>query len=189
MNNKHKYIIFLNLYLCISNFKIRTQISVISSFLSCLKYLLYIVCIIIKYLNVNIALHKTYGSKLASPPLYDSLSLYLSPMRLSMKSLALLSCFLLLTLSLLIPNSSSFQSDELLIEDDEFIKSPDLGRPSISSPTRKTVSDSGSDSKVQFVLEHAFGDSEFTPAGTFSARLKTWSHGGQVALPLLDSIN
>ncbi|KAL1803186.1 hypothetical protein ACET3Z_031833 [Daucus carota] len=94
----------------------------------------------------------------------------------SMKSLTLL---LLLVFSLSIPNSLSFQSDELLIEDEEFVKSPDLSRPSISPLTRKTVSDSGSDSKVQFVLEHAFGDSEFTPAGTFSARLKTWSHGGQ----------
>ena len=40
-----------------------------------------------------------------------------------------------------------------------------------------------SDSKaIQFDLEHAFGDSGFSPAGTVTARLKSWSHGGQVRI-------
>jgi hypothetical protein len=42
------------------------------------------------------------------------------------------------------------------------------------------------DKKIQFDLEHCFGDSEFTPAGSFSARLRTLPHGRQVCLlPLL----
>ncbi|KAK3415854.1 hypothetical protein EUGRSUZ_H01412, partial [Eucalyptus grandis] len=38
-------------------------------------------------------------------------------------------------------------------------------------------------------LEHAFGDSDFSPAGTFSARLKTWSHGPQTLTKLRFSRN
>ncbi|KAK6137813.1 hypothetical protein DH2020_028438 [Rehmannia glutinosa] len=92
-------------------------------------------------------------------------------------------------LLLLSTTSFAFQSDELLLDDEEFGleggRSPDPAattRPvSTQSTGRKRSLDSGSDpdSKIQFSLEHAFGDSDFTPAGTFSARLKTSSHGGQ----------
>ena len=85
-------------------------------------------------------------------------------------------------------SSFAFQSDELLVDDDEFgleggvqSKSPEVTRTqSPPQATRKRFSDRDSDSKIQFQLEHAFGDSDFSPAGTFTARLKTWSHGGQV---------
>lgn len=50
-------------------------------------------------------------------------------------------------------------------------------------------SDSDSDSKIQITLEHAFGDSDFFPAATFSARLKTWSHGAQTLTKLRFSRN
>ncbi|GLT31862.1 hypothetical protein SLA2020_065680 [Shorea laevis] len=53
----------------------------------------------------------------------------------------------------------------------------------------KRHSESESDSKIQFSLEHAFGDSDFVPAGTFSARLKTWNHGGQTITKLQFSRN
>jgi len=104
---------------------------------------------------------------------------------------------LLFFLSFLIFSSSiAFQSDELLVDDDEFglegakPRSTDLYTSSSSSPQqqqqtptiRRRYSDpTDLDSKVQFTLEHAFGDSDFSPAGTFSARLKTWSHGGKVS--------
>lgn len=98
----------------------------------------------------------------------------------------------ILTLSLLSFPSLGFQSDELLVDDEEFglegapqPRSPEpipsRSQP-VTTPTRKRHSDLDSDSKIQFSLDHAFGDSDFTPAGTFSARLKTWSHGGQVYL-------
>ncbi|XP_058216277.1 uncharacterized protein LOC131327238 [Rhododendron vialii] len=104
----------------------------------------------------------------------------------------------LLYLSLLFLSSSAFQSDELLAEDEEFglgggHRSPDLDLaastrsvppPQPTRPARRGSSDSDSDSKIQFPLEHAFGDSEFSPAGTFTARLKTWSHGGQTLTKL-----
>lgn len=90
--------------------------------------------------------------------------------------------------------SYAFQSDELLGDDEEFglegsPKHPDVqvispSRP--SQPARKkssqSVPGSDSDSKVQFSLEHAFGESDFSPAGTFTARLKTSPHGGQVCV-------
>ncbi|KAG5549573.1 hypothetical protein RHGRI_014781 [Rhododendron griersonianum] len=96
----------------------------------------------------------------------------------------------LLYLSLLLLSSSAFKSDELLAEDEEFgleggHRSPDLDLtastrsvppPQPTRPARRGSSDSDSDSKIQFPLEHAFGDSEFSPAGTFTARLKTWSN-------------
>ncbi|KAK6144960.1 hypothetical protein DH2020_021780 [Rehmannia glutinosa] len=110
------------------------------------------------------------------------------------------SWFLLLCLSLLLSTTSfAFQSDELLLDDEEFGleggRSPDPAattRPvSTQSTGRKRSLDSGSDpdSKIQFSLEHAFGDSDFTPAGTFSARLKTSSHGGQTLTKLRFSRN
>lgn len=93
--------------------------------------------------------------------------------------------------TLLFSSSFAFQSDELLLDDEEFgleggshprspepviTDSPPKQTPSI----RRRYSDPDLDSKIQFTLEHAFGDSDFSSAGTFSARLKTWSHGGQV---------
>lgn len=92
-----------------------------------------------------------------------------------------------LALFLVISSLHAFQSDEL---DEEFgleggnlqpqerILDPVV--PTRSTPTRGKYSDSDSDSKIQITLEQAFGDSDFFPAATFSARLKTWSHGAQV---------
>lgn len=104
--------------------------------------------------------------------------------------------FLLLNLCFFFFSSliTSFQSDELLFDDEEFglegaRSSEDLDltrshpppiQPVHSSGSRRRPSDQDLDSKVQFSLEHAFGDSEFSPAGTFTARVKTWPHGGQV---------
>ncbi|CAH8256930.1 unnamed protein product [Arabidopsis lyrata] len=112
---------------------------------------------------------------------------------------------LLFFLSFLIFSSCiAFQSDELLVDDDEFglegakPRSTDLHTSSSSSPQqqqqtptiRRRYSDpTDLDSKVQFTLEHAFGDSDFSPAGTFSARLKTWSHGGKTLTKLRFSRN
>ncbi|KAH9572976.1 hypothetical protein CY35_02G180800 [Sphagnum magellanicum] len=47
-----------------------------------------------------------------------------------------------------------------------------------AAPTSPAVDASG-DKKIQFDLEHSFGDSEFTPAGSFSARLRASTHGRQ----------
>ncbi|XP_010553848.1 PREDICTED: ER membrane protein complex subunit 10-like [Tarenaya hassleriana] len=104
-------------------------------------------------------------------------------------------CFLFST-------SIAFQSDELLLDDDEFglegakprsaepLHTTSPTPPPTQAPTiRRRFSDSDSDSKIQFTLEHAFGDSDFSPAGTFSARLKTWSHGGQTLTKLRFSRN
>ncbi|KAM1312770.1 hypothetical protein ACFX2F_016887 [Malus domestica] len=60
-----------------------------------------------------------------------------------------------------------------------FTRSTHLSPSTTASTTRKRLSDLGSDSKIQFQLHHTFGDSDFSPVGTFSARLKTWNHGGQ----------
>ncbi|KAI3807810.1 hypothetical protein L1987_23744 [Smallanthus sonchifolius] len=113
---------------------------------------------------------------------------------------------ILLLFALLISSNSAFQSDELLADDEEFGleggRSPDIdvavpSSPQIASrsysspqPTRKRSADSESDSRVQFVLEHAFGDSsEFSAAGTFTARLKSSAHGGQTLTKLRFSRN
>ncbi|KAL3838531.1 hypothetical protein ACJIZ3_023122 [Penstemon smallii] len=111
----------------------------------------------------------------------------------------LLSLFFVLNLSLSITTSFAFKSDELLADDEEFglegARSADptlTTRPASPSPSlRKRTSDSVSDhdSKIQFPLEHAFGDSEFSPAGSFSARIKTSSHGGQTLTKLRFSRN
>ncbi|OMP03755.1 hypothetical protein CCACVL1_02275 [Corchorus capsularis] len=105
----------------------------------------------------------------------------------------------ILTLSLLSLPSLGFQSDELLVDDEEFglegapqTRSPEsipTRSPPVVTPTKKRHSDLDSDSKIQFSLDHAFGDSGFAPAGTFSARLKTWSHGGQTLTKLRFSRN
>ncbi|GAB4855874.1 hypothetical protein Ancab_024513 [Ancistrocladus abbreviatus] len=111
----------------------------------------------------------------------------------------------LLCSSFLFPPSLSFQSDELLAEEEEFgleggQSAPDniVRRipttrstlpPPTTTTTRRRSSDSDSDSRVHFTLEHAFGDSEFAPAGSFSARLKIWSHGAQTLTKLRFSRN
>ncbi|KAL9297066.1 hypothetical protein ACSQ67_022962 [Phaseolus vulgaris] len=99
-----------------------------------------------------------------------------------------------LVLTLLIACALGFQSDELLLDDEEF--GIEGGRSSsfhsdspppstaATSTSRKRFSESASDSKIQFTLQHAFGDSDFSDAGNFSARLKTWSHGGQTLTKL-----
>lgn len=104
-------------------------------------------------------------------------------------------------------NSSSsttfaFQSDELLADDEEFgleggRSLPDsfsIPSPLPSAAARKrhqsSLPDSDPDSKLHFSLEHALGDdSDFTPAGTFSARLKSSHHGGQTLTKLRFSRN
>ncbi|KAJ6743931.1 CHROMATIN COMPLEXES SUBUNIT BAP18-RELATED [Salix purpurea] len=110
-----------------------------------------------------------------------------------MKKPALLQVF---ALFLVISSLHAFQSDEL---DEEFgleggnlqpqerILDPVV--PTRSTPTRGKYSDSDSDSKIQISLEQAFGDSDFFPAATFSARLKTWSHGAQTLTKLRFSRN
>lgn len=105
--------------------------------------------------------------------------------RRRMKQTIKIRCELLLLLSLFISSSLAFQSDELLIEEEELGSEggfPDLAHiRSSPPPTRKRYSESDQDSKIQFSLEHAFGDSDFSPAGIFNARLKTWNHGAQVS--------
>ncbi|KAM3281614.1 ER membrane protein complex subunit 10 isoform X1 [Capsicum chacoense] len=96
-------------------------------------------------------------------------------------------------LLLILTTSLGFQSDELLVDDEEFglegggIRFQSRSDPnnvnaatpsSVQSTRKRSVPDS--DSKIQFPLEHAFGDSDFSPAGTFTARLKSSSHGSQM---------
>ncbi|KAL3725640.1 hypothetical protein ACJRO7_030641 [Eucalyptus globulus] len=97
--------------------------------------------------------------------------------------------------------AGAFQSDELLIEQEDDLGAAiggagvgvgvGVGVDPVTPPrSRKRYSDAAeSDSKFQFPLEHAFGDSDFSPAGTFSARLKTWSHGPQTLTKLRFSRN
>ncbi|CAM8888613.1 unnamed protein product [Rhodiola kirilowii] len=96
--------------------------------------------------------------------------------------------------------SSAFQSDELLLDDEEFegVKSPsEIPKPNLDLPPirsvlnspRKRSSESDSDSKIQFTLEHAFGESDFSSAGVFSARLKIRGTGGQTLTKLRFSRN
>ncbi|XP_051116554.1 uncharacterized protein LOC127241506 [Andrographis paniculata] len=110
-----------------------------------------------------------------------------------------ISALVVLSLSLFLATAVfAFQSDELLVDDEEFGleggRSSDSvadSRPVSTPSARKRSSDSSSDpdSKIQFLLEHAFGDSDFSPAGTFSARVKTSSHGGQTLTKLRFSRN
>ncbi|KAJ9541316.1 hypothetical protein OSB04_027822 [Centaurea solstitialis] len=90
--------------------------------------------------------------------------------------------FLLLSLALFFSSFSAFQSDELLLDDEQKRPSPELDLSRSHSPpipAWKRSADSNSDSRVQFALEHAFGDSDdFSPAGTFTARLKTYAGQG-----------
>lgn len=93
---------------------------------------------------------------------------------------------------------SSFQSDELLDEDEEWgligvpkieevTSSRTLEAPRRSGPA--STNGQSADSKVQFQLEHAFGESDFTPAGVFTARLRNLPHGGQTLTKLRLSRN
>ncbi|TXG48837.1 hypothetical protein EZV62_024712 [Acer yangbiense] len=115
------------------------------------------------------------------------------------KKLSLFTLFFFLLFS----SSLAFESDELLVDDDEFgleggqpqqqpqvrLAEPTPTTPRSTTTTRRRFSDPDSDSKIQFSLEHAFGDSDFVSAGTFSARLKTSSHGGQTLTKLRFSRN
>ncbi|XP_042068290.1 ER membrane protein complex subunit 10-like [Salvia splendens] len=109
----------------------------------------------------------------------------------------ILSCFFLLNIVLQLATTSfAFQSDELLVDDDEFgleggrlPDPPPETRPATSTRRRSAESGSDLDSKIQFQLEHAFGDSDFSPAGTFTARLKKWPNGGQTLTKLRFSRN
>jgi ER membrane protein complex subunit 10 len=100
--------------------------------------------------------------------------------------LALLSVVLSFSLA------SAFQSDELVLnDDDEFeglgarLASPSPpAAPVVSSRRRSADASSagaGESNVVQFTLEHDLGDGKgFVPAGSFSARLKSTAHGSQV---------
>ncbi|XP_044500245.1 ER membrane protein complex subunit 10-like, partial [Mangifera indica] len=111
---------------------------------------------------------------------------------ITVKKLFLFSFFFTL-LFLSPPYSSAFESDE------EELSIEGRGQPAhpaqphdpatTRSTTRKGFSDSESDSKIRFSLEQAFGDSDFSPAGTFSARLKISSHGDQTLTKLWFSRN
>ncbi|KAL6346413.1 hypothetical protein AAG906_033209 [Vitis piasezkii] len=121
----------------------------------------------------------------------------------TMRAFLVFFLFSCLGFALVVPSSLGFQSDELLLDDEEFGleggRSPESFRvrsqPSGPQSARRRSSDFGggggsdSDSKIQFSLEHAFGDSDFSPAGAFSARLKTSSHGAQTLTKLRFSRN
>ncbi|WOL00903.1 hypothetical protein Cni_G09616 [Canna indica] len=112
------------------------------------------------------------------------------------RSLAL---FFLFTLHL-ISIAAGFQSDELLQDDEEFgleggrpAADPELSslaRPAIRRRPDLDLPSGSSDSKsIQFSLEHQLGSSGFLLAGTFTARLKSWSNGGQTLTKLRFSRN
>ncbi|XP_078441486.1 ER membrane protein complex subunit-like protein [Wolffia australiana] len=90
----------------------------------------------------------------------------------------------LLVLFTLVMTSSAFQSDELILEDEEFgLEGIPTSNREISTPVR-TAHESTDSKSVQIALEHAIGDSDFSQAGIFTARLKTLSHGGQTLTKL-----
>ncbi|KAG9138748.1 hypothetical protein Leryth_023810 [Lithospermum erythrorhizon] len=104
---------------------------------------------------------------------------------------SILLSILLFNLIILLPSSFSFQSDELQLEDEEFGLE---GGSSGSFPDLRTRESKSSepdpDSKVQFSLEHSFGDgSGFSPSGVFTARLVASRHGGQTLTKLRFSRN
>lgn len=106
---------------------------------------------------------------------------------------ALLALAALLILSL---TAAAFKSDELLLNDDEEFESVGArlsppsppAAPAVSSRRRSADASSpgaGESNAVQFTLEHDLGAGKgFVPAGTFSARLKTSSHGTQTLTKL-----
>ncbi|KAG6516472.1 hypothetical protein ZIOFF_026937 [Zingiber officinale] len=96
--------------------------------------------------------------------------------------------------------AAGFQSDELMQDDEEFgleggrpAADPQLYIPTQTPVRRRPELDllaGSSDSKsIQFSLEHELGTPGFSPAGTFTARLKSWSHGGQTLTKLRFSRN
>lgn len=103
------------------------------------------------------------------------------------------------------PHVAAFQSDELAEDEEEWglvggepgliktrasIDKGDLdyrGSVSAGAKARKpapatstTPTGVTGDNLLEFTLEHSFGDSEFSLAGTFSARLRTSTNGRQV---------
>ncbi|XP_062182637.1 uncharacterized protein LOC133886808 [Phragmites australis] len=99
--------------------------------------------------------------------------------------------------------ATAFQSDELLLNDDEEFEGvgarPASRSPSTSSPSQPAVPSAssrrrpadasspgvGESNAVQFTLEHDLGAGKgFTPAGSFSARLKSSVHGAQTLTKL-----
>ncbi|KAJ8476416.1 hypothetical protein OPV22_020143 [Ensete ventricosum] len=113
------------------------------------------------------------------------------------RSLALFALVILLPIWI----ARGFRSDELLQDDEEFgleggrpAADPELPTNPFRPPIRRKpdldLPSGSADSKsVQFSLEHNLGASEFSPAGTFTARLKSWSHGGQTLTKLRFSRN
>ncbi|WVZ52917.1 hypothetical protein U9M48_003916 [Paspalum notatum var. saurae] len=112
----------------------------------------------------------------------------MAPLRRALLALAGL---LLLSLA-----ASAFQSDELLLNDDEEFEGVGA-RPSSPLPpaapavsSRRRSADASStgaaeSNAMQFTLEHDLGAGKgFVPAGTFSARLKTSAHGTQTLTKL-----
>eukprot|EP00249_Psilotum_nudum_P006757 c20031_g1_i2 orf=80-964(+) len=106
------------------------------------------------------------------------------------------SLFLLLLL-VSTQKSFAFESDELVEDDEEWgliggIPPMQTAAPQIVDvdatkrprPSLQSDSSSSSDTKVQFDLEHAFGHSDFSLAGVFTARLRTLPHGGQTLTKL-----
>lgn len=109
------------------------------------------------------------------------------------------SLLLLCLILLKSPSIFSFQSDELQDEDEDWgiVGSPNIEqvtarpsrRPNAPSSDGGPAAAASSDTKVLFQLEHSFGDSDFSPAGAFSARLRNLHHGGQTLTKLRLSRN
>lgn len=94
----------------------------------------------------------------------------------------------------------AFQSDELLLHDDDEFEGgirptpvpsqPASPAPVVSSPRRRSAdaaqaAGASESNAVQFTLEHDLGaGAGFTPAGSFSARLKSSAHGSQTLTKL-----
>uniref|UniRef100_A0A0D9XR18 ER membrane protein complex subunit 10 n=1 Tax=Leersia perrieri TaxID=77586 RepID=A0A0D9XR18_9ORYZ len=100
--------------------------------------------------------------------------------------------FLLLLLLVLLSFSlaAAFQSDELLLHDDDEFEGagarPAPATPPAVSSRRRSADAAGAESgssAVQFALEHDLG-AGFVPAGSFSARLKSSAHGSQTLTKL-----
>ncbi|GLJ30643.1 hypothetical protein SUGI_0606820 [Cryptomeria japonica] len=101
-----------------------------------------------------------------------------------------LKCLVVATLAFLVSSGAAyaFRSDEL--QDDEewglvggqhregdFVVAPSKRKS--SSRTVPQADNIPADSRIQFPFQHAFGNSDFTPAGHFTARSKASTHGGQ----------
>mgnify|MGYP000559519799 CR=1 len=109
-----------------------------------------------------------------------------------MATLSHLLLLLLLFLLCGIPRVIPFQSDELQQQQQQENGEEDEDEDTTTTNTnvieqvvtaRVRSSASPPDSKIQFEIQHSFGDSDFSPAGSFSARLRnSLLHGGQVLL-------